>query len=138
MKKILVLEDEPVIMRLMRSMLKQYAVIEAATAQEALLCSIDVEFQVDLLIADLTLPVSSGVAVARTLRSRLPTLPIILTSGYPVSNWSKQDAGDLEKLGANSVQIVQKPFQSRTLLRAVQESLGEVHPLSLEDCTMEA
>lgn len=138
MKRILVLEDEPAVMRLMRSMLTQYDVIEAATAQEALLCSIDAEFKIDLLVADLTLPVSSGVAVARTLRSKLPTLPVILTSGYPVSNWSKRDAGDLEKLGQRSVRVVQKPFQSQTLLRTVQESLGEVHPLSVEDCTIEA
>jgi DNA-binding response OmpR family regulator len=138
MKNILVLEDQRSVMRHMRLILKQYTLIEAPTAQEALFCSIDVEFRIDLLVADLTLPISSGIAVARTLRSKIPALPVILTSRHPVSNWSKQDSMDLEKLGSQSVQVVQKPFEAQSLLCAVRESLGESHVLSVEDCAIRA
>jgi CheY-like chemotaxis protein len=129
MTRILLLEDEPSVMKLMRLMLKPYSVIEATTAQEALLCSIDVEFQIDLLVADVTLPTGSGVAVARMLRSKIPALPVILTSGYPVSSWRKQDSRELETLGAQSVQILQKPFQAQSFVHAVRESLRELQPL---------
>ena len=57
MKTLLVLEDEPSVMKLLRHMLKEYHVIEATTPEEALILFTDLNYQVDLLVADLTLPI---------------------------------------------------------------------------------
>jgi len=121
---LLVLEDDPDVMEFLRHMLEQYSLIEASTAEQALRLFTDSGCNIDLLVADVTLPRSSGIQVALLLRTRIPTLPVILTSGYPVSVWSDRDSADLERLGSNSVAIRQKPFQSKALSDAVRELIG--------------
>src|SRR5260370_22572838 len=124
MKTLLVLEDDPDVMEYLRHMLEQYSLIEASTAEQAPRLFTDSGFNIDLLVADVTLPRSSGIQVALLLRTRIPTLPVILTSGYPVSVWSDRDSADLERLGSRSVAIIQKPFQSQGLLKAVCKLTG--------------
>jgi CheY-like chemotaxis protein len=125
-KTLLVLEDEPVLMVLLRHLLKPYGLIEAATAEQALRLFHDYGRRIDLLLADVTLPASSGIKVALLVRSEIPGLPVILTSGYPVSVWSARDAADLERLGSSSVAILQKPFQAEVLRNTVREMIGIV------------
>lgn len=96
MRTLLVVEDEPPVMKLLRQMLEGYNLVEANSAEEALLLFIDLNHQVDLLVADLTLPRMSGIQVAVYLRSKLPALPVILTSRRPVNGWSNRDWADLE------------------------------------------
>lgn len=127
MKTLLVLEDESSLMTLMRHMLKQYYLIEAISAEQALHLFGAHGRQVDLLIADVTLPKSSGIQVALLLRSKVPDLPVILTSGYPVKSWSDRDSADLERLGSNGVTIISKPFHATVLSNAVRE-LTETAP----------
>ena len=80
--------------------------------------------QVDLLITHLTLPTSSGIQVALLFRSTTPDLPVILTTGYPISAWSDRDSADVELLGSRSVAVLPKPFQVQTLWKAVRQLLG--------------
>jgi CheY-like chemotaxis protein len=127
MKTILVLEDEPSVMLVLRSMLEQHSLIEASTAEQALRLFTAHGRQVDLLLADVTLPTSSGIQVSLLFRSEAPDLPVILTSGYDLSAWSDRDSADLERLGSRSVAILQKPFQAQDLLDAVRE-LTETAP----------
>ena len=122
-KKVLVLEDEPALMGLLRHTLRQYEVIEAATADEALYLFGERRRHIDLLIADMTLPVGSGLRVAFFLRSEIRNLPVIVTSGYPVSSWSVRDTVDLQRLGSNSVAFLQKPFLPDSLSHKVREIL---------------
>ena len=124
MKTLLVLEDEPSIMKLLRHTLRDYRLIEAATAEEALLLFIDHDYHVDLLVADLTGPQKSGVQVALHFRSKIPDLPVILTSGYAVSDWSGRDSADLRRLGEVSVAILQKPFSGHKLLDLICDLTG--------------
>jgi CheY-like chemotaxis protein len=125
MKTILVLDDESVLRNLLVSVLgKHYTVIEAATAGQALRLFNAHSRQVDLLLADVTLPKSSGIQVALTLRTAIPSLPVLLTSGYPVGSWSIQNAADLERLGSRSLRIFQKPFQGRDIFNAICELLA--------------
>jgi CheY-like chemotaxis protein len=123
-KTILLLEDEPGLMKLLSHTLSSYDVIEAPTADEALRLFAERGHQVDLLIADVTLPNDSGLRVAFFLRNEIPNLPVILTSGYPLSNWNAKDAIDLQRLGPNGVAFLQKPFPSPELLHLVRQLLG--------------
>ncbi len=125
MKTILILEDEPAVMRLMRLMLKQYAVIEASTVEQAYRLFTEHSCGIDLLVADLTLPTGSGIRAALLLRAESPGLPVILTSGYPVFDWSGRDCADLERLGPTSAIVLQKPIRVQTLLQTVRELIGE-------------
>jgi DNA-binding response OmpR family regulator len=123
-KTILLLEDEPALMKLLRHALSQYDLVEATTADQALGLFAERGRHIDLLIADVTLPTGSGLRVAFFLRSEIRNLPVILTSGYPVSNWSDTDSVDLKRLDSSSVAFIQKPFQARELLGLVQKLLG--------------
>jgi CheY-like chemotaxis protein len=124
LKTLLVLEDDPAVMMILRLMLEQYSLIEASTAEQALRLFTDCGRNIDLLFSDVTLPTSSGIQVALLLRSEVSDLPVILTSGYPVSNWSDRDSADLERLGSKSVAILKKPFQGEALSDAVRKLIG--------------
>lgn len=124
MKTILLLDDEPSVMMLLRCILSQHAVLEAFTADEALGRFRDARQSIGLLIADVTLPVSSGINVALSIRQENPALQVILTSGYPVSDWTERDGANLKRLQPDSVTILQKPFHPQVLLDAVRQSIG--------------
>jgi CheY-like chemotaxis protein len=78
-------------MTLVGVMLKSYSLIEATTAEEALRLFSDHGRQVDLLIAAVTIPTSSGIQVALLLRSEIPDLPVLLTSSYPLVSVRRLD-----------------------------------------------
>jgi DNA-binding NtrC family response regulator len=122
---ILVLDDEPCVMQIMRLVLKQHFIVEATRAEEAIRMFHENAGRIDLLIADLTLPASSGLAVALCLQEEKPGLPVILTSGYPLSGWSIRDTRDLQKLEKGSFVILPKPFDFPLLRQSVRELTGE-------------
>ena len=110
MKTILLLDDEVSLMKLMSHVLvrRGYVVWESSNAEEAIARFLDVKGQIDILVADVNLPSSTGIQVALLLRAELPTLRVILTSGYARSDWQGRDAADLERLGLDSLKILQK------------------------------
>jgi DNA-binding response OmpR family regulator len=127
-KSILVLEDEPSLLKLWRHALtlNGYVIWEATTAEEAIRrFLVDANRQIDLLLANVTLPVSSGMLVGLLLREEVPRLAVILMSGYPITAWETKDAADLERLGSASVIVLQKPFLHHTLLNCIRELTEE-------------
>jgi CheY-like chemotaxis protein len=125
-KTILLLEDEPALLKLWRHALtlNGYAIWEAANAEDAIKRFLDANRQIDLLLADVTLPVSSGILVALLLRAEVPGLSVVLTSHHPLTTWKARDAADLERLGSDSVIVLQKPFKNQTLLNSIRELTG--------------
>jgi len=127
MKSILVLEYESLEMGLLRDMLKEFKLIEAADAEQALCLFSQHGRHLDLLLADVTVPKSTGIQIALLFRSEIPNLPVILTSDSPVSDWTGRDYTDLERLGSSSVALLSKPVQGEILLKAIRDLLGLVH-----------
>jgi CheY-like chemotaxis protein len=125
---ILVLEDELSVLRLMALWLKEYKLLQAATAAQALRLFIDAHRRIAVLVTDVRLAKSSGIQVALLLRSQIPDLPVCLISGYPETEWRDSDADDLDRLGSSSVLILQKPITAKALTNAVQELLAAPHP----------
>ena len=121
MKTVLVLEDESSLMKRLRRVLNQFSLIEATTAEQALRLFIEHGRQVDLLVADLTLPTSSGVQVALLLRAEIPDLPVVLTVGCPVSDWTGRAYTDLQRLGSTSVALLSRPFQAQVISDEVRK-----------------
>ena len=121
MKTILVLEDEPSLMSLLRGVLVRhgYDVLEAASPEEAVEQFRNSGRLIDLLLADVGLPRMSGVHVAVLLRSEFPGLRVILTSGYPPPAWNVRDSIYLHRLGSEFVAVLLKPFSPRTLLSTI-------------------
>jgi len=113
---VLVVDDEPQILRALRINLRvrQYEVHTAATAAEAL--SVAAENPPDLVILDLGLPDMNGVEVIAGLRG-WTAAPIIVLSG-------RADSSDkVEALDAGADDYVTKPFGMEELLARIRAAL---------------
>jgi DNA-binding response OmpR family regulator len=126
MKTILVLDDEFNLLNLVCRLLQRhgYRTIQTSNAAETLRLSYDDLRLVDLFVVDVCLAEGSGIQVAVELRADLPTLPILLVSGYPINGWSIRDSKLFGKLGPNTVRILQKPFTPQILMATIGEIVG--------------
>ncbi len=116
--KILVVDDEPQIRRLLRVSLTahQYQVSEAISGKEALAAA--ASESPDLMLLDLGLPDEDGLAVIRQLRE-WSHLPVIVLS---VRSHEKDKISALD-LGAND--YVDKPFSMGELLARIRAALRQ-------------
>ena len=89
-----------------------YEVIEAGSAEDALRV-IDAGIEPDILITDHLMPGMNGADLARTLRARRPTLPVLIVSGY----------AEVEGVAADLPRLT-KPFRNSELA----DQLASVHP----------
>jgi CheY-like chemotaxis protein len=125
MRTVIVLDDEPSVMNFLRLVLLTggYAVVEAACAQQALGRCAESNQSISLIIADVS-PPCSGIGVSLQIKALIPSLNIILTSGYPVAMWPDQEAARLNELPHGSVRMLLKPFTASSLLSIVNEMIG--------------
>lgn len=133
---ILIAEDEPALLELMRDTLTgyRYKVLTAASAHEALQVWDRHQGQIDLLFTDMIMPGGmTGGDLAAELKKRKPDLKVIFTSGY-TSAMAGKDYG-----GGETV-FLPKPYQSdeaAKLIRSTLDSnfasrfqLGQLSPLT--------
>ena len=119
-KTILLVEDQPLVRELARTILvgQDYAVIEAGDGVEALKRWAEIGGAVDLLLTDVVMPNGiDGRALGMRLLGERPQLKVIYTTGY-----SAELLGD-DTLQREGVRFLSKPYQPRTLLRAVHGCL---------------
>ena len=130
--RILVVDDEPQIRRVMRATLvgKGYMVNTAHDGEEAL--DKVREERYDLILLDINMPGMGGLETCRIIRSR-SDIPIVILS---IRNTEKEK---VEALDAGADDYVTKPFSTPELLariraalrRAPGKSAGATHALSL-------
>jgi len=118
---ILFVDDEPLLVSTGRLMLEKhgYQVTGVTSAEEAL-----GQFRAkpDLygaVVTDLSMPVMSGLVLARELRAIRPDVPVVLASGYVPPEEQEKAA----RLGIHD--IVTKPVNLRELLAVLARVLGE-------------
>ena len=113
MTRVLVVDDEPQILRALRINLhaRQYDVVTAGTGQGALQAA--AEAHPDLVILDLGLPDVEGVDVIRSLRT-WTQVPIVILSGRMNS------AAKVDALDAGADDYVTKPFSVEELLARIR------------------
>jgi two-component system KDP operon response regulator KdpE len=114
--KILVVDDEPQIRRVMRTVLSRhgYEVVDARSGNEAL-SELRVELP-DLVLLDLNLPGIGGIEACRTIRAG-SEVPIIVLSVRD----SEKDK--VEALDAGADDYVSKPFSMEELLARIRAAL---------------
>jgi len=114
--KILVVDDEPQIRRMMRATLTSsgHQVDEARTGEEAL--EKFREFQPDLVLLDLNMPGIGGLEACKSIRAGSDVPIIILT----VRNTEKEK---VEALDAGADDYVSKPFGMQELLARIRAAL---------------
>ena len=118
--KILIVDDEPALLKMMGLYLKRvgyqvtaldgsdraWAEVEAAAEECA------------AAVLDATLRGMSTEALALKLLAANPSLCVVVASGYPV------DMSAIEAAGQGRVSFVQKPFTSETLVRTLRRLIG--------------
>ena len=116
---ILVVEDEPAILRMTRIMLERlgHRVVAARTPGEAIEFARDYTGEIHLLVTDVVMPEMNGRDLARDILTMHPNLKCMFMSGYTADVIAHH--GVLDK----GVRFIQKPFSRETLGRRVREVL---------------
>ncbi|MDR2710150.1 MAG: phosphate regulon transcriptional regulator PhoB [Burkholderiales bacterium] len=126
MTTILIVEDEPAIVELLRATLEaeRYTIRETGSAETA--WRMIEEAQPDLLLLDWMLPGQSGLALAKRLRqqTRTKTLPIIMVTARA------EEADKVAGLETWVDDYITKPFSPRELKARVKAVLRRLTPES--------
>ena len=122
-RKILIVDDEPIVARSCRRVLAEagYEVDTAATGRDGLNRALGEEF--DLVVADLRLPDLDGMELVRTLRRKRWTVAVVIITGYG----SVPSAVEAMKLGVS--EYIQKPFTPEQITKAIRAALGPAREL---------
>ena len=116
---VLVVEDEPLVRRTFCRALRhaKIRVIEAASAAEALRLLRE-DPTVALLLTDVSLPDSDGVALAEAALAERPELSVVYTSGH--------GSATLRELGIDPGRdrVIAKPFVPEEMVETVRRAMG--------------
>ncbi len=122
MKRILIIDDEPHILLMVKKMLERagFEVELAANGVEGL--DLFKRFQSDLVITDIIMPEKEGLETIREMKRIQPELKIIAMSGG--GKISADNYLDTAKIFGAS-RLLEKPFSQKDMLSAVSELLGD-------------
>lgn len=117
MPNILIVDDEPGLRLTLGEFLRKagYGVVEAKDAAEAL--ERLRAGPVDLMLADIILPRTTGVELLRTVRELAPDVPVVLMTGEPTVETAR------EALRGGAYDYLFKPINREALLHAVSAAL---------------
>jgi PAS domain S-box-containing protein len=116
---IMVVEDEPYILKLIRDILEDHAftVMTALDAEECLRITGEHDYRIDLVVTDVLLPDMNGIEMSRLLRQQNPSIKILFMSAHAPENLSHQ-----QQL-RDGVDFIQKPFGIADFFRAIENVL---------------
>ena len=121
LKTILVVDDEPAIVKVVSFRLKKagYNVVSAADGQEGL--DLIGKIKPDLILLDLRLPVLDGFQVCQKVKAdeSLKSIPIII---FTASSTGENIDSRYKEVGADDYLI--KPFEPEVLLEKIRKLLG--------------
>ena len=119
MKKILIVDDENVIVEVLRDVLQEngYQVIVAMDGMQATMQAI--KHKPDLILLDISMPAGGGIAVYNRLKQSVDTqaIPVIFLTAMPPSDIA-------QKLPfTENVTVFRKPFKQKELLNLINRML---------------
>jgi signal transduction histidine kinase/ActR/RegA family two-component response regulator len=120
-ERILLVEDDESVRIFVTDLLQDlgYDVIATAGAREALAIAA-VRDDIDIVFTDVVMPGDmNGMQLAAAIRTRMPSLPILFTSGY------SEKAVQLE--GDQAVHFIAKPYRRHELATKLRQTLGSAH-----------
>ena len=121
MAKVLVIDDDPFIVRLIRAKIEQlgHEVITAADGEDGITAALQAD--PDLVLLDLMMPRVNGLEVCHALREKETTrhIPIVMLTG-------KGQEQDVEQgFAAGATEYLVKPFSPRELQARVRALIGQ-------------
>ena len=114
---ILVVDNEPNILRLCQNLLERenYVVIATNQTQEAI--STVAHQRVDLLLVDIRMPDADGFQILTMARQHRPDLPVVIMTGFGTVETA------ISALNRGADGLVLKPFSASNLVEAVKHAL---------------
>ncbi|GAE32501.1 response regulator transcription factor [Alkalihalobacillus hemicellulosilyticus] len=116
--KVLIADDEMIIREGIKEsvdwdQLNLNVVADAEDGEEAL--ELAVEHQVDILLADLNMPIMNGLTLIKHLREELPNCKVIIITGHDEFSYAQ------EALRLSVVDYIIKPVETKELYRVLDE-----------------
>lgn len=160
MIKVLLVEDEPPVMRMLEKLLethtggKSFEVVGRAFNGKRALEILETEnIDIDVVFADIKMPVMGGIELSGEIQKRYPHIYTVLVSGYQDFNYarraiqfgvfdyllkplSRETFGVLLDKLEVTVNIHKKERKHEKLLRAINDDLPEQNNMVAEDCTL--
>ena len=117
---ILLVDDDPLIRRLMRHMLEGhgYQLLEASDGKEGIKIAADYEQPIHLLVTDVVMPHGSGFDLVRDLPASHPETKVLYVSGSAANSVVVRRG-----LKESGHAFLSKPFTERELLQKIRDVL---------------
>jgi CheY-like chemotaxis protein len=117
MATILVVDDEPVVLRLCQTIMRRggHESVAASGGAEALRLVQDDAGAIDFALIDVMMPVMNGIELAGRIRQMRPAVKIVLMSGF-----SPREI--LPLVGSHPYRVIWKPFKSESLLQMIENA----------------
>jgi DNA-binding response OmpR family regulator len=116
MNKILLIEDDIAISKVLEDILSKYAIIHTASNKKDAMTLISQQ-NYDLIMADYYLGEENGIDIVKTLQSHLGQVPVILTSAFPTVDMLSSG------IDLKVVSFLKKPIDIQTLIDKVEALL---------------
>ncbi|HLK62185.1 MAG TPA: response regulator [Bryobacteraceae bacterium] len=120
METILLVDDDPAILRLCQQILRldAYNVLTAPSGEMALRVLQSNNNQVDLAVLDVMMPFMNGIELAGRIQKANPDIPVVLMTGYGPAEIARVVGEN------NPYRIIWKPFTSESLRRMVENVIS--------------
>ncbi|EKD40047.1 MAG: two-component sensory box histidine kinase/response regulator [uncultured bacterium] len=121
---VLVVEDEPALLRMTKILLEKlgYRVLTAGTPGEAIGLAEEYASEIQLVITDVVMPEMNGRDLAERLQFLYPSIKVLFMSGHTATIIAHR--GVLNE----GVNFIQKPFSMKNLAVKVRDALIDSHP----------
>lgn len=119
MRTILVVDDEPMALKLVQSVLERrgFQVLTSTSPKQALRLFQAHAERIELLISDIVMPEMDGGELANHIVALNPELPVLFMSGFV----TQHEVADTSLIAQFA--FIRKPFRPATLVQAVQKML---------------
>ena len=115
---IAVVEDDEAVRHLVDRILGSKGYDVVAMDPEEALEMFESDFDIDLLLTDVVMPIASGKVIADRVLSRSPECPVVFMSGYT------DDIISRHQVTGEGSDFLEKPFSAQELLTIVQKAIG--------------
>jgi two-component system cell cycle sensor histidine kinase/response regulator CckA len=132
---ILLVDDEAMILDVGKALLQKlgYSVMVADSGESAMDTVRHLGAEIDLVILDMIMPGIDGGKTFDGIRSLIPTMPVVLSSGYAIN----RQAEEIMRRGCNG--FIQKPFTIADLSQKIRKILEAAAKADMDDqCRWEA
>ena len=126
MKKVLIIDDEQIVLNSVKKVLGQgdYDVEATLSGRQGLEWALSKSY--DIVLTDVRMPDMGGMLILRDIKKAKSSMPVIIITGYA----NVQSAMQAMKLGA--AEYIEKPFTPDQLIKAVNNAVNQADVLQTE------